>query len=305
MEETLAKYFSGEASLDERSLVESWRSESEENAKVFFESKIVWTESANQAVERPDILASILSEDSEMRSIQRYLIGQSWVKYAAAAVLVFAIGLLFLLNQAENNFQVQSLADGSEISIHGNSKVEVISMTENMREVKLTGKAYFDIERDESRPFIIHTDNAVIKVLGTSFVIDSNDDDTEVSVESGLVELIKNDGKLSVKLEKGELGLVSASNKGIIKKSNDNPNYLAWKTKVLTFKNTEISEVKKVLEDVYGIDVKLDNSSFGNCKLTAKINKKKAKDAIEIIARTFNIEYDFKKNKVILKGKGC
>lgn len=306
MEELLAKYFSGEASIDERSLVESWRGESKENAQVFFDSKIVWIGTDKSEVSRPDILASILENVQEKKGFQFYLSNNVWLKYAAAAVLILAIGLLFILNQTNQSYQTQTLADGSEISIHGDAQLKVVSMSNEVREVRLLdGKAYFSIKRDESRPFIIHTDNATVKVLGTSFLINTDKADTEVCVESGLVELIKAGGDLSVKLEKGEMGYVSEANKGIIKKPNDNPNYLAWKTKVLVFKNSEMSEVKRVIEEVYGISVEIDNPTFNDCKLTAKINKKKIKDAIEIIARTFDVDYEIKDNKVVLKGSGC
>lgn len=306
MEELLAKYFSGDASRDERTLVESWRSQSKENAQTFFDSKSLWIESAQFEAQRPDVLASILGEKTEKKGLHYFLIHHSWPKYAAAAVLLLALGLLFMLNQTSPNFNVQSLADGSEISVHGNAMIEIVAMNEHVREVKLlNGKAYFDIKRDESRPFLIHTENAIVKVLGTSFLINAESSDTEVCVESGLVELIKADGKLSVKLQKGEMGHISNAIKGIIKKPNDNPNYLAWKTKVLTFKNSEMSEVKQVLEEVYGIEVELDHTSFKNCKLTAKISKKKAKDALEIIARTFDIAYEIRDNKAVLKGAGC
>lgn len=306
MEEILAKYFSGEANNDERLLVESWRSQSKENAKAFFDSKIIWMDSIRFEEKRPDILAAIIDEQPAGKGLQSFMINYNWVKYAAAAVLVLALGLLFILNQPSQSFNSQILEDGSEISILGNAEVEVVSMTDELREVRLiSGKAFFDIERDESRPFVIYTNNAKIKVLGTSFLINAESADTEVRVASGLVELIKSNDDLSVKLEKGEMGHISNSNIGIIKKPNDNLNYLAWKTKILTFKNSEMSEVKQVLEEVYGITVELDNVAFSSCKLTAKINKKKAKDAIEIIARTFDIEYDFKNDKVVFKGIGC
>ena len=307
MEELLAKYFSEEADKDERSLVESWRSQSKENAQYFFDAKKLWLESSELDAPRPDILASILDETPEDKGLQFYLLNYNWPKYAAAAVLVMALGLLFLLNQAPSNFTTTSLADGSEIALHGDAKLEIISMNDQLREVSLTqGKAYFDIERDESRPFIIRTENASVRVLGTSFLVEADNSDTEVCVESGLVELRKGDDEsLVVKLEKGDMGHVSDDNKGIIKKPNENLNYLAWKTKVLTFKNSEMSEVKRVLEEVYDIQVILENPNFTNCKLTAKINKKKAKDAIEIIARTFNIEYDMKDRVVKLRGAGC
>lgn len=308
MEDLLAKYFSGEATHDEISLVESWRSESKANAKLFFESKIIWsTASTSEQIYRPDILNSILNESTaEKKTIQHFLLNTAWTRYAAAAVLALALGLIFLLNNnVENDLTTEILTDGSEITLHGTSEIEVVQMNESIREVRLTGKAYFDIEKDKSRPFIIHTPNATIKVLGTSFVIDSDAGDTDVRVESGLVELSKEGGALSVNLKKGEMGFVSNSNKGIIKKENDDANYMAWKTKILTFDDSEIADVIEVLEDVYSLNVQLEDPSFSNCKLTAKINKKKAKDVIEIIARTFNIEYEIKRKTVFLKGKGC
>ncbi|MEP0985181.1 FecR domain-containing protein [Ekhidna sp.] len=307
MEEVLAKYFSGEATNDEITLVESWRSESESNAKTFFYTKNVWLASQPEVAAPSDVLDGILSSP---QGKQVPFIMRSWVKYASAAVLVLAISLLFVLNNdsGESVYTNQSLTDGSEILLHGTSSMEVVNFDENIREVRITGKGYFDIERDEARPFIIHTDNAKVQVLGTSFLVKTTAYGTEVCVESGVVELSKKttgSEVISVKLEKGEMGLISNNNKGIIKRNIGDANYLAWKTKVLTFNGNTMTEVEQVLEDVYGIDVKFENPDFKNCKLTAKFNKKKAKDAIEIIARTFGVEFEYKDGKAILKGKGC
>lgn len=308
MEEVLAKYFSGNATKDEISSIESWRLESNSNTKAFLDAKIVWLESQPQKAAPSYILESIL-EEKEGKQVP--FIMRNWVKYASAAVLVFAISLLFILNSGESgaNFSNQDLRDGSSIALHGSSTLEVINFNENLREVRISGKAYFDIERDESRPFIIHTDNATVEVLGTSFVVNTYGDKTEVCVESGLVEFTKSkkgsSDAVSVKLSKGEMGLISNNNKGIIKRNNNDLNYLAWKTKVITFNESTMAEVEQVLEDVYGINVSFDNPEFKGCKLTAKFNKKKAKDALEIIARTFGVEYEFANGKAILKGKGC
>lgn len=307
MEEVLAKYFSGEASNDEISLVENWRSESKTNAESFFDAKSAWLISQPETPPPSHVLTEILREP---QGKQVPFIMKSWVKYASAAVLVLAISLLFILNQngTESNVVNKFLADGSKIVLHEESSLDVLSFDESIREVRVNGKAYFDIERDESRPFIIHTENAKVEVLGTSFVVDTYGSKTEVSVESGLVALSKNltgTEAILVKLEKGETGLVTNSNTGIIKKNNSNPNYLAWKTKVISFNESSMAEVKQVMEDVYGIDISFENPAFKECKLTAKFNKKKAKDAIEIIARTFGVDYEYSNGKAILKGKGC
>lgn len=307
MEEVLAKYFSGDATKDEISLVESWRSESESNADAFFEAKSAWLISEPETAPPSHILDEILKEPKG--KVVPFIM-RSWVKYASAAVLVTALSLLFVLNQngASGTTVSENLADGSKIALHEDSKLEILNFNENIREVRVTGKAYFDIERDETRPFIIHTDNAKVQVLGTSFLVDTYGSKTEVSVESGVVELSKNlagSTSVSVKLEKGETGLVTNTNAGIIKKNNSNLNYLAWKTKVIEFDESSMMEVKQVIEDVYGIDLTFENPSFRECKLTAKFNKKKPKDAIEIIARTFGMDFEYSNGKAILKGKGC
>ena len=250
------------------------------------------------------VRVAILEEEPKQKQV---FWNNSLFKYAAAAsLLVLSLILLFRNNETSLNFTPTELADGSTISLHNNSNLEILNFDKDIREVRVTGKAYFDVERDENRPFIIHTENAIVKVLGTSFVVDSYDDKTEVFVESGLVELVKGaEEDVSVKLSKGEFGLINNHNKGILKGENDNANYLSWRTKELTFNNSSMSEVVKTLEDVYGIQVEIENENFKECTLTAKINNKKAKDALEIISRTFNVKFELSKKKAVLKGKGC
>ncbi|MEQ9467964.1 MAG: FecR domain-containing protein [Ekhidna sp.] len=305
MEEVLAKYFSGNATKDEISSVETWRSESEENAKAFYDSKLVWLSSGKIEDAPSHILEQIIDKP---QAKQVSFLARSWVRYASAAILVLAISLLFVLNRntSEINYSDQSLSDGSVVSLHGDARVEVLNFNKDIREVRVYGKAYFDIERDENRPFVIHTSNATVKVLGTSFVVDAVGSKTEVLVESGLVELLKSGkNEVSVKLAKGEMGLVDNNNEGIIKRNNSDLNYLAWKTKIITFNQSSMAEVQEVIEEVYGINMKFENPNFKNCKLTAKFNKKKARDAIEIIARTFNVQYEYSSKEAVLKGKGC
>lgn len=311
MDEQLAKYFSGESSEDEIQEINSWRNDSSDNAKWFLQAKNLWISSQPVPEPKLEVLTTILDEDPLVAKEVHMPPSSSkrWIKYAAAAVVVMAMAFVVNTLWLSANDQKFTLADGSEILLHGESVVEKININEQVREVYLTGKAYFDVERDENRPFIIVTENARIEVLGTSFLIDATNEKTEVCVESGLVSLIKPglQGKtdLSVKLSEGEMGTVADTNRGIVKKNNDNVNYLAWKTKTLTFDRSKMSEVEEVLEDVYGIDIQFENSDLGNCNLTAKFKERKAKDAIEIIAKTFNLSFEMKDGLVILKGKGC
>ncbi len=306
MNDKLAKYFSGESTQDEIDYINSWRNESFDNSKEFIEAKNIWISTQEKPAPNRAVLDKILGEP-EGKNVK---MGFGWIKYAAAAVVVLGLAFAINLGLRSNTLEgSQILSDGSEIALHGTSTIESINITDEVREVRLNGKAYFDIQRDESRPFIIITENARVEVLGTSFLIDATSERTEVCVESGLVALIKpgeqGSTDLSVKLTEGEMGTVNKLGKGIIKKNNTNENYLAWRTKTLVFRQTQMSNVETILEDVYGIDIEFENEGLKNCNLTSTFKERNAKDAVEIVAKTFNLTVDFKGDKVILKGKGC
>jgi ferric-dicitrate binding protein FerR (iron transport regulator) len=304
MNEKLAKYFSGDCTQDEIEEIQTWRNDSQSNAEEFFESKNIWFTMEQNPAPNGDVLEEIMNTSKGKGLTVTF----GWWKYAAAAIVVvsLAFAINFFLSIEEGS---QKLADGSIITLHGESTINSVNLNDKTREVELIGKAYFDIKRDETRPFIIVTENARIEVLGTSFVIDATGGKTEVCVESGLVALIKPGtlGKtdLTVRLSEGEMGTVNNIRPGIIKKNNTNLNYLAWKTKTLTFERTSMANVENVLEDVYGIDIEFENENLKNCNLTAKFKERRAKDAIEIIAKTFNLTFEMKAEKVLLKGKGC
>lgn len=309
MNEQLAKYFSGECTKDEIKEVTSWRNESSDNSKQFFEAKNIWISSQEVPAPNMQVLEDILGKEETETKVVSISRTSNWLKYAAAAVLVLGLGFVINLVMTGDDLNTQTLADGSVVVLHEGSSIATVDINDLTREVTLIGKAYFDIERDENRPFIVTTENGRIEVLGTSFVIDASASMTEVCVESGLVALVKpgKEGKtdLSVKLKKGEMGTITKNTTGIIKKNNRNVNYLAWKTKTLTFKQSKMSEVALVLEDVYGINIEFENENLKNCSLTSTFKERRAKDAIEIIAKTFNLTIDSKNDKVILKGKGC
>ena len=118
MEELLAKYFTGEASIGERSFVEKWRSQSETNANTFFEAKMIWLESSKIEETDQTFFERESNEEDPKKGLQVWLMTNQWSKYVAAAILVFAIGLLFVLNQQTGTSNIHTLSDGSEIYLH-------------------------------------------------------------------------------------------------------------------------------------------------------------------------------------------
>lgn len=318
MEDRLVKVFSGEASEDEIKEVRMWRGATEANAKAFLEAKKIWLASAPIMDPDPALLGKILGEEEK-----EFEIIPLWNQklFRIAAALVIGLGLVFgVLRLTQEGSQPYgrvvaevtafTLEDGSTVTLQRGASLEVEDFDDN-RKVRLTGKAFFEVERDEKRPFIVTTPEALIEVLGTSFLVNSTPTAaTEVMVTSGLVELGQNpetfDGEaMEIRLGEGEMGKLSVGERGIQKRKINDKNYLAWKTRELAFKSTSLEKVSEVLADVYGLRVNFEESSLKNCRLTASFKDKSAEDIINIIAETFNFTYVKGDDNVSFTGDGC
>jgi ferric-dicitrate binding protein FerR (iron transport regulator) len=84
------------------------------------------------------------------------------------------------------------LPDGTQVWLNADSKIKYNQdFMGAYREVQLTGEAYFDVAKDKSRPFIIHTGPIDVKVVGTSFNVRAypNEKITETALIQGVVEI--------------------------------------------------------------------------------------------------------------------
>ena len=117
--------------------------------------------------------------------------------------------------------QIQ-LPDGSVVRLNSSSSLTYDkNFGKNIREVSLTGEAFFDVSKDSSHPFIIHTNVIDIKVLGTAFNVRSypGDQNTETSLIRGKVEVtLKNRSNEKVYLNPNEK-LVVANNSAFVNRT--------------------------------------------------------------------------------------
>jgi len=314
MEEQLGKFFSGEATEREVEEILRWRSESAENAEVFFSTKMLWTGSENlKEGKAPNaVLDTILQEPGAEIGIWRYL------PYAAVIALLLGFGWWFFLRPTADVLsddllpmvEIHQLEDGSQLTLYRGSSFSIEEMSEERRVVNLTGKGFFDVARDESRPFTVLAADARIEVLGTSFVIDAyTPDRTKVFVASGVVSMSTNTAVTDVVettvLEEGDKGVLRAGEAVVKKQPIDDQNFMAWSSGILSFDEDELSEVGEVLNEVYGLSFSFKNEQAANCQLTAKFRRKSGEQVVRLIADTFDMTYKITGDKVEFSGKGC
>jgi len=84
------------------------------------------------------------------------------------------------------------LPDGSKVWLNSESRLEYKSnFNDSIREVVLEGEAFFDVVKDKTRPFIVHTSDIDIRVLGTAFNVKCypKEPNIEATLIHGLIEV--------------------------------------------------------------------------------------------------------------------
>jgi transmembrane sensor len=202
------------------------------------------------------------------------------------------------------------LQDGTTIWLNSDTRIEYNKdfMAGATRDIYLKGEAYFKVAPDKSRPFIVHTENVSIRVLGTSFNVKAYDNDSRI--ETTLVE-----GKIVIqnKAQEGKIDL-SPNQRAVFSKKKQNilienytrtENYTSWKNGVLTFEDEPMREIIPVLERWYNVAFHVEDNAMLECQFTAKVNNKSLEEVLELFKVSEKITYRIEGRQVFLSGRFC
>jgi transmembrane sensor len=336
--ELLAKYLSGECNDEETVPIQEWIESSDKN-KIFFKNiQSDWNKiNLARNMKKVDVdnawenlKQRILQEEPElitMKDLKQENRAMSYLyrPLQIAASILILIGIAFgtykiisgpgfadstIIKSGSDNTSSLILPDGSKVYLNSNTIIKYPErFGTDSRNIYLKGEAYFDAVSNPDKPFIINTSDALIKVLGTSFNVNTKtaNNELEVFVESGNVQLSKKGNKENeILIEPGYIGALSGNN--LTKSRNDDINYLAWKTRHLIFRDTKLEIVAEKIGSVYNTSIQFSNKEIADCQLTATFDNAPLDSVLTVIKGTFNlgIENIIKTNrKVIIVGNGC
>jgi ferric-dicitrate binding protein FerR (iron transport regulator) len=328
-DDMLMLYLTGELSASESLFVETWIDENIENRKYFEDFEKTWKYTSlvypKQKVDT-DLAWSKL--DSKIDEKNQSLSNNPHSKkpfslYKVAAVLLIPIAIYswFTLVNKSASPQVisalqeakdHSLTDGSLVSLNAGSEISFSEdFNESNRTVSLQGEAFFDVKRDEKKPFVIEGSLGSIQVLGTSFNVEARvNEDMKVFVKSGLVKLFRlhNRDTVFTLLRAGEGGIIKQNSFEIVRLSEPEPDALFWLSKKLNFKATPLKQVFKTLTKHYNIDFVFDEDVVQNCKLTAEFENDQIETILDVISATFSFQMELdnpNQFRVLGKKMGC
>lgn len=277
---TIAKVLDGEATEAEEKELQVWLATDDAHAREYESLKVFWQKSDDMMQEQPvfntaaawdkvaaktiDIPAAkmITAEQPKGKTIAF----PAWAKLSLAAAAALLIGL-FVIKQgsgpdmvtafAENGNLEVTLPDNSHITIREGSTLKYPEkFASNERNVTLEGEAFFDVARDESKPFIIDAQSATVQVLGTSFNVRSGENAASVVVVTGKVKMaMRKDASKALILTPGEKGLLEDGN--LKEEATNADNYLFWKTGILSFKEQPFKEVINQLSGITNVSMTL------------------------------------------------
>lgn len=195
------------------------------------------------------------------------------------------------------------LADGTRVWL--NSATKLIfpqNFTGKERRVMLSGEAFFDVARDESKPFIVETSRMDVKVLGTRFNVNAYTDNEVVSTTlvDGSVEVASGTQK-PITLVPGEQAYGEA---GELEKREVNIRlYTSWIDGRFMFNNVELEEIAKQISRWYDVEVFFTNENVKRTRFTGGMVKfKPLDDLIRMIESTSPVRFSVKGKTIVISG---
>jgi ferric-dicitrate binding protein FerR (iron transport regulator) len=324
-EAKIIAYLNRELSNEEMIKVDRWLTASPENMEKYNDIRTIWRRSgelkARSVLVDTDkawnsVLGKINNSEDQVIPIRSKSSSSKMVALIAASIAVLigaAVALVFVQPVANNEVQLsaqnevlnEQLPDGTEITLNKNSTLSYPSDFEgDERRVSLSGEAFFEVERNEEKPFIIDlAENKYVKVLGTTFNVKSieGEETTGVYVNTGKVEIGSENSTLI--LVAGEKGVID-NRSGEVSKVNENDigfEELFWIDQSLKFDGEPLVEVIEILNKVYNAEVSIDCDEVLSEPIRSQHEGESLDEVLSVIAEVHDLKVEKTGGKFVLK----
>lgn len=335
--EIIGRQLSGQTSRTDKEELETWLAENENNSLIFQALHEYWSSGNASGSNKEKSLQRLYKRMAEPAGLKQIIPDNASVKrtlipkylYRVAAVLLLGTFLSWFAytnlsttyQEAETGGMVEKivpfgqkftlrLSDGSIVKLNAGSKLRYPSQfNDTLREVYLEGEAFFEVQKDASRPFLVTSGDVVTSVLGTSFNI-------KAFSEESLIKVALVTGKVKVShayLDKIQFDYTLTPNEMLTyhkaeRKSEkdyfDSSEVLAWKDQTLFFENAGLHEMTTVLQRWYGKQFVINNGNVITRKFSGKFeNNKSLEYVLNVLSLNSNFTYQIIDETVIIEGK--
>lgn len=197
-----------------------------------------------------------------------------------------------------------NLPDGTRVWLNAASSLTFpVSFAKlKERKVELKGEAYFEVQKDLTKPFIVQSDKQIVQVLGTHFNIDAYSDEpnTKTTLLEGSVKvrglnvaigeeaLLKPGQQARIKSASGQADVVSV----------DPTSEIAWKNGLFFFENEPIENIMKQITRWYDVEVVYEDDVKGKTVWGSVTRYTNVSKVLSILALTGEIHFKLEGRRI-------
>lgn len=197
------------------------------------------------------------------------------------------------------------LSDSTKVWLNSETTLRFpVQFATDLRSVELIGEAYFEVSKTAQIPFVVHSANQMIKVLGTQFNVSSYVDNP--AIYTTLVE-----GKVEVSLSSNpdnklilfprEQSIINQNENKIEKRTVDVSPYVAWKDSRFVFRDQMLEEIMNTLSKWYDVQVQFTNEKDKKLRFTGNLERyAEFDDILKKIERTNEVKFVIENNKITI-----
>ncbi len=352
IKQLLIDFITGEIDPADKKTVKEWIHQSAENEKYFYHIRDIWESSG--AVKKND---SVHTEKS-LKRIRKKIhanqpvstaVFQQIIRIAAVFLLAFALGLLveylfspLNFSNTANQYNITEtprgskskiiLADGTVVWLNAGSKLTYpVNFSKKERLVELEGEGFFEVKKNERKPFIVQASDIKIKALGTSFNV-------KAYAEEGTIETTLVEGLVAIQKEMEEEAILLKPNQKatFYKESNtekvetitkkdettgtaqlrtekQNPVQgkvvvdehvdavvnTSWKDNQWIIRNKTLGDLAVEIERKYNVSIIINSESLKTFRYTGTIEDEPLEQVLSLISMTSPLKYRIDGKNVI------
>ncbi len=313
----LIKYLIEELTQDELEQLMNWCNQSEENKELF--SYVMKLKISHQYInfntpDKVEKALEALNNKIDKKSVRYKL--RKIIPYAALFFLLLSLGyggwrysqkpesyLSIVVKEGEEIKKI-SLDDGTIVWLNSSSSIRIPeSFSLKNRKVEVKGEVYFDVKKNLPSPFLVSTDQMNVRVMGTSFNINTGADDKTIATTlvSGKVALLDKKNHLVLEMSPGEKVTYTKERKEYYVEKVDVNISTAWHLDQLTFESVTLREIVNKLSIIYDVNVNLESKKLAERRFRCVINRDESlKEVLDILKYLAHIQYRIEGDEVFI-----
>lgn len=245
--------------------------------------------------------------DSSIRK-KSFFMKTSWILFIAASFLIILfLGTTVSLTKEKRSIEASEvslftssgesshvrLPDGTSVSLNEDSRLayKYAAFNGRNRVISFSGEGYFEVARDETKPFIINVGEMKVEVLGTKFLLVMRDSlrQGELVLDEGKVRLQSNIADCTVTMVEGQKAILDFSSGMLSVVKAEKMGKSSFDHSRIEFFDTPLREIITAVASQYNVEIRV-KGKCPDAHFTGSLPASDLSEALEILSKVYDLD---------------